>query len=229
MENKEMIILLNDDCMNVMAQYPDKYFQLAICDPPYGINQSQQMAKKSNKKYGKSAAFNGEYKYSEWDSCCPNQLYFTELYRISKNQILWGANYYPQFIFSSMGWVVWDKVMSEGNGYSDAELAFTSFNTHLRIFKFMWNGMLQQNMKDKETRIHPTQKPVALYKWLLKNYAKPTDKIIDTHLGSGSSAIACYDFGVTEFIGTEIDKEYFDAAVKRFENHKLQQTINFDK
>jgi len=217
----ELNKLYNMDCMEGMKEFPDKFFNLAIVDPPYGIKQSQMMAKKSNKKYGKSAAFNKEYKYSEWDNSSPNTTYFNELKRISKNQILWGANYYPNYINKSMGWIVWDKKMNEGNGYSDAELAYTSFDCHLRIFRYRWNGMLQENMKNKEIRIHPTQKPVALYKWILKNYAKPDFKIIDTHAGSCSSVIAFLDFGC-DWIAFEIDKDYYEAASRRIENHKAQ-------
>jgi site-specific DNA-methyltransferase (adenine-specific) len=138
--------------------------------------------------------------------------------RISKNQIIWGGNYFP--VLPSPCWIVWDKDNS-GN-FADCELAWTSFNTAVRKFKWRWNGMLQEKMGDnKETRIHPTQKPVALYKWLLKNYAKEGDKIFDSHLGSGSIAIACHDMKFS-LVGCEIDKDYFDAAMKRFENHKKQ-------
>lgn len=158
----------------------------------------------------------GEWK-REWDNKTPDKHYFNELFRISKNQIIWGANYYPEFLFGSMGWVVWDK--GQELSMSDGELAFTSFNRALRIVK------INRGEIARDGSIHPTQKPIKLYKWLLKNYAKLTDKIIDTHLGSGSSAIAAYDFGCVEFVGCEIDKDYYDAAGRRFENYKLQLKI----
>jgi site-specific DNA-methyltransferase (adenine-specific) len=231
MGNKAMITLLNDDCMNVMAKYPDKYFDLAIVDPPYGIGEGNKKSKTRNCYTGfgnnKTWVKGRDYGGGEFDYSTPDVSYFDELKRISINQIIWGGNYMVQFINPSMGWVVWDKDNGECD-QSDCELAYTSFNKGLRKFRYKWQGLLQENMKDKEDRIHPTQKPVQLYKWLLKNYAKPIDKIIDTHGGSMSSVIACYDFGITEMVCCEIDKEYFDAAVKRFENHKLQQTIKFE-
>jgi len=139
--------------------------------------------------------------------------------------MIYGGNYFIDYLKSTPCMIVWDKDNS-GN-FADAELIWTSFKTAVRTFKYKWNGMLQEDMKNKENRIHPTQKPVQLYKWLLKNYVKPEFKIIDTHLGSGSSAIAAYDFGIAEFVGCEIDKEYYDAAVKRFNIFKSQQRIVF--
>jgi site-specific DNA-methyltransferase (adenine-specific) len=212
-----MVELLHIDCMDFMATVPDKYFDLAIVDPEYGIdvNMNMGLRKGQRKRYIQKA----------WDKMPADKIFFNELFRISKHQIIWGANHFISKIpFDSPCWIVWDKDNS-GN-FADCELAYTSFKTSVRKFTFRWNGMLQENMKDKETRIHPTQKPIQLYKWLLKNYAKPEYKIFDSHLGSGSSAIAAYDFGC-DFVGCEIDKEYYDAAVKRFENHKLQQTIKF--
>jgi site-specific DNA-methyltransferase (adenine-specific) len=208
--------------MEIMSQFPSKYFDLAIVDPPYGINIIE-----GGQVGGEKCAKVSQYKKSEWDSSIPSVEYFNELMRISKDQIIWGGNYMISYLRNTPCFIVWDKD-NTGN-FADAELAWTSFNSSVRIFKFRWNGMLQENMKDKEVRIHPTQKPVQLYKWLLKNYAKPEFKIIDTHLGSGSSAIACYDFGVAEFVGCEIDKEYFDASVKRFNTYKQQQTIQWEK
>ena len=143
--------------------------------------------------------------------------------RVSKNQIIWGANYMTHYLPPSMGWIVWDK----DNGttkFSDCELAFSSFNQALRKYKFTWNGMLQGDMKNKEKRYHPTQKPVRLYEWLLANYAKEGDKILDTHLGSGSSRIACYNLKF-DFTGCELDLEYFEAAEKRYQEHIKQQTL----
>lgn len=146
--------------------------------------------------------------------------------RVSKNQIIFGANHFISKIpFDSSCWIVWDKDNGDGSGYADCELAWTSFKTAVRRLRHRWAGMLQEYMGDKkEIRIHPTQKPVSLYKWLLKNYAKQGDKILDTHLGSGSIAIACYDMGF-DLTGYEIDKDYYDGAVKRIEHHKKQITL----
>lgn len=152
--------------------------------------------------------------------------YFQELFRVSKNQIIWGANHFISRIpYDSPCWIVWDKQNGE-NDFADCELALTSFKSAVRIFRFRWAGMLQGNMKNKEIRIHPTQKPVALYSWLLRNYAKTGYKILDTHLGSGSIAIACHDFGY-ELTGIELDKDYFDKAVARIEEHQRQLLIRF--
>lgn len=215
-----MIELLNCDCMEYMKTVPDKYFDLAIVDPPYGIDAANY--KRGNTKHGNAAAFSKNYGLREWDKCIPNSDYFDELGRISKHQIVWGANHIGGFNGSSC-WIVWDKLTGE-NGYADCELAYTSFDTAVRKFSFRWQGMLQGNMAEKEERIHPTQKPVQLYKWLLKNYAKEGDKILDTHLGSGSIAIACHDYKF-DLVGCELDKDYYEAALKRFNNHKAQQVL----
>ena len=206
--------VFNIDCMIGMAKYPDKYFDLAIVDPPYGIG-----AGSVNFINGTSKTEKLYYKVHDWDIIKPSQKYFDEIIRISKNQIVWGGNYFTDKVFVSRGWVVWDKTI-HGNSYSDCELAWTSFDMPIKYYR---KNIAQVN---SEGRIHPTQKPITLYQWLLKNYAKPEFKIIDTHLGSGSSRIACYDFGC-DFTGFEIDKEYFDASVKRFENYKLQQKLEF--
>ena len=200
--------------MALMARYPDNYFDLAIVDPPYGIGASKGTWGSSNK--GKVT----NYGKKDWDKEIPQEEYFIEIQRVSKNQIIWGGNYFT--LRPSSCWIVWDKLNSAD--FADCELAWTSFATAVRKFTYRWNGMLQQNMKDKENRIHPTQKPVALYKWLLMNYAKPNDKILDTHLGSGSIAIACYDLGF-DLTACELDTDYFNGALKRLENHKLQLKI----
>lgn len=207
------INLINDDCMNVMKQYADNHFDLAIVDPPYGINRAGQnetftKLKKHKRKY---------FEDKKWDYDIPNESYFNELFRVSKNQIIWGANYFTQYLYSSMGWIFWDK--GQDLTMSDGELAFTSFNKALRRIKINRGQLMIEG-----GTIHPTQKPVKLYKWLLTNYAKPGDKILDTHLGSGSIAIACYDYGF-DLVGTELDKEYFETAKKRFNNHKMQQSL----
>jgi site-specific DNA-methyltransferase (adenine-specific) len=206
-----MIELLNIDCMKYMATVPDKYFDLAITDPPYQNNDAIDI-KNGNKHSAKRT------NYHQFENIAPNKLYFDELNRVSKRWIIWGGNYFGL----KGGVIVWDK---NGTVFGEAEIAICNTHHSVKIFNYKWNGMLQENMKDKEIRIHPTQKPIQLYKWLLKNYAKPEFKIIDTHLGSGSSAIAVYDFGIAEFIGCEIDKDYYDAAVKRFEIYKMQQKL----
>ena len=209
--------LINDDCMNIMPDYADDYFDLAIVDPPYGIKEDG----KSN--HSRSIlAETTKFTPKDWDKNSPDKSYFDELLRVSKNQIIFGANHFISKIpYDSSCWVVWDKE-NGASDFADCELAWTSFKTAVRKYKFMWAGMLQGNMKEKQVRIHPTQKPKQLYSWLLETYAKPTDKILDTHLGSGSSAIACHYFGIKEFVGIEIDKEYFDMASERIEKQTMQ-------
>lgn len=225
-----------EDCMKGMARYPDKYFDLAIVDPPYGIGENRGQDKSRNvnrtdKRTGKPIVIKHKgYKIKDWDSEPPNQQYFTELFRVSKNQIIWGANHFGSLAPTSC-WIVWDKVNGESD-FADCELAWTSFKSAVRQFRFMWSGFCQGksiteghiNQGNKalcESRVHPTQKPVALYKYCLKNYAQPGYKILDTHLGSGSHRIAAYDMGF-DFTGFEIDPDYFNAQEKRFSQHKSQ-------
>ncbi len=203
--------VFNMDCMQGMKQYPDNYFELAIVDPCYGIGRDGQ--KKSTGKHGGRK----EYKFEGWDSKPPSKNYFNELFRVSKNQIIWGGNYFTKFLPASMGWVFWDKGQRIKN--SDGELAFTSFSCALRVVEY--NRCEIQKIGGA---IHPTQKPVALYRWLLQNYAKKGDKILDTHLGSGSSRIAANMEGF-DFVGYELDKDYFDSSCKRFYEYKLQQKL----
>jgi site-specific DNA-methyltransferase (adenine-specific) len=213
----DKIELYNCDNMELMSRYPDNYFDLAICDPPYGIGED------GAKNHSRAKATRPKmYTAKNWDSSAPNKEYFIELKRVSKNVIIWGANHFIENIPNSNtpSWVVWDKQNGE-NDFADCELAYTSFNTAVRKFGFRWAGMLQGDMKNKENRIHPTQKPVALYKWLLDKYAKPNDKILDTHLGSMSIAIACHDYGF-ELVGAELDKEYYDKGIERVKNHVNQ-------
>jgi site-specific DNA-methyltransferase (adenine-specific) len=211
---------MNIDCMEYMATQPDNAFDLAIVDPPYGIGESG----KTNKSRSK-LAISKDYKPFHGDDLKPpDEKYFIELLRVSKNQIIWGANHFISRIpFDSSCWIVWDKVNGESD-FADCELAYTSFKTAVRKFVFQWQGMLQGNMKNKEIRIHPTQKPVALYRWLLENYAKQGQRILDTHLGSGSSAIAAHYFGC-DFVGMEIDKDYFKAAKERFDRETRQVSM----
>lgn len=208
------------DCVEYMKTLPDKFFELAIVDPPYfsGPNKANYYR---NSIESKTKAPAGIYKTLEnWK--VPEQEYFDELYRISKHQIIWGINYYEKFV-NCAGRIVWDKENGDST-FSDAEIASCSLIDSVRMFKYMWNGMLQGNMKNKEDRIHPTQKPIALYEWLLTKYAKQGDKIFDSHLGSGSSAIAAKNLGF-EFYGTEIDPHYFEAACKRIEQASKQCSL----
>ena len=201
-----MIELLHCDCMEYMATVPDKYFDLSIVDPPYGIGRDgskQTKTKRKGRNYARKA-----HEFKGWDNATPNKTYFDELMRISKNQIIWGANYFSEFLPPSMGWVFWDKGQRICN--SDGELAFTSFQKALRVVEYNRVELLI------EGTIHPTQKPIKLYEWLLTNYAKKGQRILDTHLGSGSSAIAAHYFGV-DFVGCELDKDYFEAAKARFD------------
>jgi site-specific DNA-methyltransferase (adenine-specific) len=212
--------ITNEDNMELMARYPDKYFDLAIVDPPYGIDINNQSQGK-----GGGVAKKIEYTKKDWDKKAPNEEYFTELLRVSKNVIIWGANHFIENIpnANSSCWIVWDKDNGDTD-FADSELAYTTFKTAVRNFKCKWSGMLQYDMKNKEVRIHPTQKPIRLYEWILDNYAKEGDKILDTHLGSGSIAIACHNRKF-ELTACELDKEYFDAAMKRIEAHKRQLTM----
>lgn len=207
------IQLLNADCVSEMKKFPDKYFDLAVVDPPYGNIDAIGLT--DNKKKEKQAT--KRKKYHLFENIAPENEFYIELERISKNQIVWGGNY----LGLCGGVIVWQK---NGTVFGEAEVAICSTHKSVKVFEYTWNGMIQQNMKEKEIRIHPTQKPVALYEWIFHNFSKPGDKIIDTHLGSGSSAIAAHRYGL-EFLGTEIDPEYFEAATKRFELHISQTRL----
>jgi site-specific DNA-methyltransferase (adenine-specific) len=227
MKVTDKITITNEDNMELMARYPDKYFDLAIVDPPYGIGADEAQnnaAEQRIKANGKSKAGKGYklYKKSEWDNDIPNAEYFKELQRVSKNQIVWGGNYMTEFLPPSMGWIIWDKGQ-RGFSLADGEMAWTSFNKAMRIFEFSRAGCIKSNNTMIE-KFHPTAKPFELYKWILDKYAKPNDKILDTHLGSGSIALACHDYGF-ELTACELDKEYFDKAIERIKNHVSQQKL----
>ena len=211
--------ITNEDNMELMARYEDNYFDLAIVDPPYGIGEDG--AKNHSRDKATKAT---RYTPKNWDNKAPKTEYFKELKRVSKNQIVWGANHFIENIpnANSSCWIVWDK--DNTGDFADSELAYASFKTAVRNFKWRWNGMLQQNMKNKEIRIHPTQKPVSLYEWVLHKYAKEGDKILDTHLGSGSIAIACHNMKY-DLTACELVKEYYNAAIKRIEQYKRQIRI----
>ena len=197
--------VLNLDCLEYMKTLPDNHFDLCIADPPYGIKRSGQ-----HKTICKNPKHNRKhFEDKGWDLNIPSEELFTEIFRISKNQVIWGANYFAKYFPKSMGWIVWDKGQ-HGLSMSDGELAFTSFERALRI------NVLNRCELAKEGTIHPTQKPIKLYAWILKNYANPGDKIFDPFLGSGSSRIAAYKMGF-DFVGCEIDEEYFRLQEERFE------------
>ncbi len=208
-------IIENTDCMYGMSKYSDKFFDLAIIDPPYGIGEGGDKNKtrcclavsKTYKDYG--------------DEKCPDPEYFAELFRVSKNQIIFGANHFISKIpYDSPAWLIWDKVNGETD-FADCELAWTSFKTAARLFTYRWQGMLQGNMKNKEKRIHPNQKPLPLYRWILKNYAKTGDKILDTHGGSMRSVIACLEYGYP-IACFEKDAHYYNQAKKDINNYLSQ-------
>ena len=209
--------ITNEDNMKLMARYPGNYFDLAIVDPPYGIGESSN-DNKSRSKLGKSK----DYGSKNWDDNAPNKEYFKQLKRVSKNVIIWGANHFIENITNanSSCWIVWNKENGK-NDFADCELAYCTFKSAVRKIDLRWHGMLQHDMKNKEVRIHPTQKPVKLYEWLLMNYAKKGDKILDTHLGSGSIAIACHNLGF-DLTACELDKDYYNSAMKRIEQYKQQ-------
>ena len=207
-----MIELLNCDCMEYMAAVPDKYFDLAIVDPPYGIDVGKQ--RKNSSRATDKWANPSEYEYKEFDDSKPPTIeYFNELFRISKEQIIWGGNYFTNVLPPSKGWIVWDKKADIKEHLSMCELAYSSFDKKCNKFEYLWAGFKKA---EQIKRIHPTQKPVALYEWLLTNYAKKGQRVFDSHLGSASSAIAAHYFGV-DFVGCELDKDYFEAAKARFD------------
>ena len=209
--------ITNEDNMIMMSRYPDKYFDLAIVDPPYGINQDKIQESLSNKKgFTKGAGTYKEYHKTNWDSEIPSDEYFKELTRVSKNRIIWGGNYFHYL--DLQGVIVWYKGNS-GN-FKEGEMAKTNINT----FKVYQYSRADAYINDCDVKIHPTQKPVKLYEWLLMNYAQEGDKILDTHLGSGSIAIACHNLGF-DLTACELDKDYYEAAMKRIEQHKQQLTM----
>jgi len=205
-----MIQITNEDNMALMSRYPDNYFDLAIVDPPYGINVNVSMGRR------KEDLKSDYHKFAGNDSEIPNAQYFKELFRVSKNQIIWGGNYMTQHLEPSPCWIMWDKGFSEYVTFAQFELAWTSFTSSAKKFDF--------NAAANRNRIHPTQKPVSLYEWQLMRYAKQGDKILDTHLGSGSIAIACHNLKF-DLTACELDKDYFDASLKRLHNHQSQLTI----
>jgi site-specific DNA-methyltransferase (adenine-specific) len=205
--------ITNEDNMQLMARYEDNHFDLAIVDPPYGIDVTKNKRLNNNSN-------------NDWDNEIPSAEYFKQLKRVSKNQIIWGGNYFIEHLQNTRCYLNWDK-LNHSYTYADCEMAWTSFDKNAKIFKYMWDGNRYgfigaiKGVGKKSIRTHPTQKPIALYEWLLMNYAQEGDKILDTHLGSGSIAIACHNLGY-DLTACELDKEYYEAAMKRIEQHKQQ-------
>ena len=216
--------LLHIDCMEYMAGLPDKAFDLAIVDPPYAVGASDGSFGRGGAK-AKIRTYRTDLKHYANSNLAPDKDYFCQLFRVSKHQIVWGANYYPEYL-SHGGWVVWDKMKTDGL-LSGAELAYQSIDKIVKIFRHEWEGFRKGVGSFEEgasQTIHPNQKPLRLYEWLLTNYAKPGQRILDTHLGSGSSAIACNNLGF-EMVGCELDLDYYRAACSRVEQATKQERL----
>lgn len=209
-EQLQDITMIQGNCMDFMRTLPDKAYSLAIVDPPYGIGINVNMGRRKGDKKSDYHKFSGE------DKEIPSAEYFEQLFRVSENQIIFGGNYFTDFLKPSPCWLLWDKGFSEDVTFGQFEMAWTSFKSSTKKFNF--------NAAANTNRIHPTMKPVALYKWLLKNYAKEGDTILDTHGGSFSSAIAAHD-GHFKFTGIELDAEYFESALKRVKYHQRQTNL----
>lgn len=211
------------DCMEGMKKYHDKYFDLAVVDPPYGIGQHGTIGIATKKTKGFTFT-KKEYTKKDWDNDIPTMEYFTELFRVSKNQIIWGANYFIKELPQFKNFIYWHKKgQSKDDKFNEGELAYVSFGRS-RMIDIWWNGF--GTINSSENRIHPTQKPVKLYDWIYQNYSEPGQKILDTHLGSGSNRIAAHKAGL-DFVGFEIDEEYYHAQEKRFKEYQSQLTLFF--
>jgi len=213
MKVTDKITITNEDNMELMARYPDNYFDLAIVDPPYGLGiDGQKKSINKNPKHNRKS-----HTQKKWDSSIPSKEYFNELKRVSKNQIIWGGNYFTEFLQPTKAWIFWYKGQNDLT-MSDGEMAWTSLNSVTRQIQINRASLISQNT------FHPTEKPYKLYKWILDKYAKENYKILDTHLGSGSIAIACHDYGF-ELTACELDSEYYEKAIQRIKNHTNQQKL----
>lgn len=213
--------IINADCIEVLKLLPDKCVDLVLTDPPYGIGVNKKTVILDGTRQGKGFnAIRSNFKKKDWDDLIPQKELFDEIFRVSKNQIIWGGNYFAEYLNNSSCWLVWDK----DNGttdFADCELAYTSYKTAVRKFRYRWNGCLQENTKEKEKRIHPTQKPLSLFEWCLDKYSQENDLILDCFSGSGTTAIACY-LTKRRFICIEKDKEYAQASQERYEKYTKQ-------
>lgn len=209
--------IINADCMNILKELPDKCIDLVLTDPPYGIN----IAKNGKVGGGKCCAVT-DYGKKDWDNKIPDKTIFSEIKRVSKNQIIFGGNYFVEFLENSSCWIVWDK-NNTGN-FADCELAWTNFKSAVRKYKWTWNGMLQEDMKNKDIRIHPTQKPLKLFEMILRDYSNENDLILDCFSGSGTTAVACHNLK-RRFICIEKDKDYWKASVERLKNAQAQMKL----
>jgi len=213
-----MIKLIHGDCIEEMRKMPDKSVDLVLTDPPYGMGMDKKMHLTGGQQYGNGAAPKKQYKNTNWD-IKPSLEIFDEMIRISVNQIIFGAEHLSDLLPQSRGWIVWDKKTDDkfSNNFSDGELAWTSFDKPLKILRYLWSGMIQGNMSEKEKRQHPTQKPQPVMSWILRKYSSKNDTILDPFMGSGTTGVACKEL-CRDFIGIEINKEYFNIAKKRIDN-----------
>ncbi len=212
----ETNIVIHDDCLEVMQGMSYKSIDLVLTDPPYGLGYDKSISKQGNKKYGNAAAAKKDYGQTNWDQK-PPIVYFDAIFAISNNCVIWGAEHLSNMFDTSRGWIVWNK-KTDGNNFSDCELAYTTFNKSIIRFDFTWNGMIQENMKNKEKRYHPTQKPIELFSWCLEKYSKPNDIILDPFAGSGTTAIACLKMG-RKYICVEKEQKYIDIINKRINQY----------
>lgn len=210
----ELNIVYNEDCLETMKRMPDKSIDLVLTDPPYGINAHKKRGDTGKNSHIKQK----DYKGGEWDILIPQKEIFYEIFRISKRAIIFGGNYFIDNLYNTSSFIVWDKVNGD-NLYADCELAWTNFPSAVRKYEFRWHGFLQQDMANKEERHHPTQKPVELFKMILRDYALKNDykTIYDPFMGSGTTAIACKSLGL-DYIGSELDKDYFEIINKRLQS-----------
>lgn len=209
--------IIHADCMDILKELPDKSIDLVLTDPPYGIG----IAKK--KTIGRSNLCRAtEYELKNWDNQIPSKEIFDEIFRVSKNQIIFGGNYFVEYLKNSSCWLVWDK-NNTGN-FTDCELAWTNFKSAVRKYKWTWNGMLQEDMKHKDIRIHPTQKPLGLFQMILNDYSNENDLILDPFSGSGTTAVACHHLK-RNFIAIEKDKDYYNASIERLRREKMKRSL----
>jgi len=209
--------IIHADCMDILKQLPDKSVDLVLTDPPYGINIA-----KNGKIGGENCCTATNYIKKDWDNVIPKREIFDEIFRVSKNQIIFGGNYFIEYLSNSPCWIVWDK-NNTGN-FADCELAWTNFKSAVRKYKWTWNGMLQENMKNKDIRIHPTQKPLGLFEMILNDYSNENDLILDCFSGSGTTAVACHNLK-RNFICIEKDKDYYNASIERLRREKLKRSL----